>query len=118
MKIDVKKDPTVNRSVIVGITILIIVGGILVAFVGMPDLQWWEMEDLETDFGNLDQLELVASIDEQIETGGFVQAPSINHSETAAILTNKNCDSSYPDICIPAYSLDLDCDEIYYSNFA
>jgi len=27
------------------------------------------------------------------------------------------CDSSYPDVCIPPYPPDLDCDEIYYSNF-
>jgi len=27
------------------------------------------------------------------------------------------CDPSYPDLCIPPYPPDLDCDEIYYSNF-
>ena len=27
------------------------------------------------------------------------------------------CDPSYPDVCIPPYPPDLDCDEIYYSNF-
>jgi len=28
-----------------------------------------------------------------------------------------SCDPSYPDLCIPPYPPDLDCDEIYYSNF-
>jgi len=28
-----------------------------------------------------------------------------------------DCDESYPDVCIPPYPPDLDCDEIYYSNF-
>lgn len=28
-----------------------------------------------------------------------------------------SCDPSYPDVCIPPYPPDLDCDEIYYSNF-
>ncbi|MCH6586422.1 MAG: lamin tail domain-containing protein [Thaumarchaeota archaeon] len=27
------------------------------------------------------------------------------------------CDPSYPTVCIPPYPPDLDCDEIYYSNF-
>jgi len=27
------------------------------------------------------------------------------------------CDPSYPDVCIPSYPPDLDCDEIFYSNF-
>jgi len=28
-----------------------------------------------------------------------------------------SCDPSYPDVCIPSYPPDLDCDEIFYSNF-
>jgi len=28
-----------------------------------------------------------------------------------------DCDESYPDVCIPPYPPDLDCDEIIYSNF-
>jgi len=28
-----------------------------------------------------------------------------------------SCDPSYPDVCIAPYPPDLDCDEIYYSNF-
>lgn len=31
--------------------------------------------------------------------------------------TQSNCDSSYPDVCIPPYPPDLDCGEIGYSNF-
>jgi len=29
----------------------------------------------------------------------------------------ENCDSSYPDVCIPPYPPDLDCGEISYKNF-
>jgi len=29
----------------------------------------------------------------------------------------ENCDSSYPDVCIPPYPPDLDCGEIQYANF-
>ena len=29
----------------------------------------------------------------------------------------ENCDSSYPDICIPSFPPDLDCGEIPYVNF-
>jgi len=31
--------------------------------------------------------------------------------------TTPSCDESYPDVCIPPYPPDLDCDEIFYSNF-
>ncbi len=32
-------------------------------------------------------------------------------------ITQDDCDSSYPDVCIASYPPDLDCDEIGYSNF-
>jgi len=31
--------------------------------------------------------------------------------------TKENCDSSYPDVCIPPFPPDLDCGEIEFSNF-
>jgi len=31
--------------------------------------------------------------------------------------TTPSCDPSYPDVCIPSYPPDLDCDDIFYSNF-
>ena len=31
--------------------------------------------------------------------------------------SGNNCDSSYPDVCIPPYPPDLDCGEIGFSNF-
>ncbi len=40
----------------------------------------------------------------------------IQESQTITTAT-KDCDSSYPDVCIPAYPPDLDCGEIGYSNF-
>ena len=41
----------------------------------------------------------------------------IQESQSIATTTTKDCDSSYPDVCIPAYPPDLDCGEIGYSNF-
>jgi len=37
--------------------------------------------------------------------------------ESQSITTTKDCDSSYPDVCIPPYPPDLDCGQIGYSNF-
>lgn len=31
--------------------------------------------------------------------------------------SQNQCDPSYPDFCIPAYSADLDCGQIPYQNF-
>jgi len=33
------------------------------------------------------------------------------------VRTTPSCDPSYPDVCIAPYPPDLDCDEIFYSNF-
>jgi len=38
-------------------------------------------------------------------------------SEPVQPTQEKNCDSSYPDVCIPEYPPDLDCGEIGFSNF-
>jgi len=38
-------------------------------------------------------------------------------SEPVEPTQENNCDSSYPDVCIPEYPPDLDCGEIGYSNF-
>ena len=38
-------------------------------------------------------------------------------SEPVELTQEKNCDPSYPDVCIAAYPPDLDCGEIGYSNF-
>jgi len=46
-------------------------------------------------------------------TGCEVGSPS----NTVQPAQENNCDSSYPDVCIPVYPPDLDCGEIGYSNF-
>ena len=46
-------------------------------------------------------------------TGCEVGSPS----NTVQPTQENNCDSSYPDVCIPSYPPDLDCGEIGYSNF-
>lgn len=42
-------------------------------------------------------------------------APQSNYTPPTDI--TPSCDPSYPDVCIAPYPPDLDCDEIYYSNF-
>ena len=45
-------------------------------------------------------------------------SPIQEKQESAPVsITQDNCDESYPDMCIPVYPPDLDCDEIIYSNF-
>ncbi len=50
-------------------------------------------------------------IQQQVPAPGFEDVPEM------IVETENNCDSSYPDICIPSNSPDLDCGEIRYSNF-
>ena len=38
-------------------------------------------------------------------------------SEPVSSTQKSNCDSSYPDVCIPQYPPDLDCGEISFKNF-
>ncbi len=51
----------------------------------------------------------------QIDIAPKVTAPQI--SAPVSTTQENNCDSSYPDVCIPSYPPDLDCGEIEYSNF-
>jgi len=62
----------------------------------------------------LDKIE----IDPPEQTTEFTNnAMERNPIDTSSAAPVNNCDSSYPDICIPPYPPDLDCDEIFYSNF-
>jgi len=47
---------------------------------------------------------------QMVPAPGFEDVPEM-------IVESGNCDSSYPDVCIPVYPPDLDCGEIRYSNF-
>jgi len=47
----------------------------------------------------------------------MVPAPGFEDVPEMIVESENNCDSSYPDICIPSNSPDLDCGEIRYSNF-
>jgi len=56
---------------------------------------------------------------ERIVSDDF-ETPTVPIQESQSIATSpttKDCDSSYPDVCIPPYPPDLDCGEIGYSNF-
>jgi len=43
--------------------------------------------------------------------------PIPEKESTSTSSAKENCDSSYPDVCIPPYPPDLNCGEIFYSNF-
>ena len=43
--------------------------------------------------------------------------PTSQPAQTQQNQPQNQCDSSYPDVCIPPYPPDLDCGEIEYSNF-
>jgi len=47
----------------------------------------------------------------------MVPAPGFEDVPEMIVVSENNCDPSYPDVCIPVYPPDLDCDEIRYSNF-
>jgi hypothetical protein len=46
------------------------------------------------------------------------QAPEQTQRQvTEPVQSQNQCDSSYPDVCIPVYPPDLDCEEIRHTNF-
>jgi len=47
---------------------------------------------------------------------GTVSSSSVSPTHSQSIAQNQ-CDSSYPDFCIPPYSADLDCNQVPYQNF-
>jgi len=67
--------------------------------------------------------EIVSDIDEPTinpipdPTVQMVPAPGFEDVPEMIVESESNCDSSYPDVCIPVYPPDLDCGEIRYSNF-
>ena len=49
--------------------------------------------------------------------GLWAPAPTTAPMPTPLVATDDNCDSSYPEVCIPPYPPDLDCSEITYRRF-
>ncbi len=49
------------------------------------------------------------------ETKEYTNNAMDKNPESSSV--ENDCDSSYPDVCIPAYPPDLDCVEISFSNF-
>ena len=64
--------------------------------------QW---EDLYDEFWSFEQAQ------QQVPAPGFEDVPEM------IVESENNCDSSYPDVCIPPYPPDLDCGEIEFRNF-
>ena len=53
-------------------------------------------------------------IDSPEQTTEFTNNAMERNPESSSV---NNCDSSYPDVCIPPYPPDLNCGEISFSNF-
>ncbi|KKK47487.1 hypothetical protein LCGC14_3154690 [marine sediment metagenome] len=47
----------------------------------------------------------------------MVPAPGFEDVPEMIVESENNCDSSYPDVCIPPWPPDLDCGDIRYANF-
>lgn len=47
----------------------------------------------------------------------IISQGSVQQSLEPTQTTSQKCDPSYPDVCIPTYPPDLDCNQISYSNF-
>jgi len=45
------------------------------------------------------------------------QCRTVDGQHFVETINEPSCDPSYPDVCITPYPVDLDCDEISYSNF-
>jgi len=88
-------------SIIVGVAIVIVAAGFLTRDIPVEKIV---SDDFETQTPTNPQ-----------EESSYVMAPSATPSQSATLL--RNCDESYPDICIPPFPPDVDCDEISYSNF-
>jgi len=50
-------------------------------------------------------------IQQQVPAPGFEDVPEM------IVEPENNCDSSYPDVCIPPWPPDLNCGDVRYSNF-
>jgi len=48
---------------------------------------------------------------QQVPAPGFEDVPEM------IVESENNCDSSYPDVCIPPWPPDLNCGDISYRNF-
>lgn len=86
-------------SIIIGVAIIIVAAGFLT-------------RDIPVEKTVSDDFETQAPVNPVTPT-----QESQSNSVTSPV-TKDVCDSSYPDMCIPVYPPDLDCDEIIYSNFS
>ena len=94
------------KKIATEIILVVIVIGIFVLAISNPNLR----ENKQTWFGTIDvNPEKNIPIQEQEQ--------SISSKETISSTSQRDCSTSYPDVCIPPWPPDLDCEEISYNNF-
>ena len=94
------------KKIAIGIILVVIVIGIFVLAISNPNLR----ENKQTWFGTIDvKPEKNIPIQEQEQ--------SISSKDTGSSTSQRGCDTSYPDVCIPPWPPDLDCGEISHKNF-
>ncbi len=79
----------------------------------IPMLLWIPMTAMN-DFDEMqDHMQVIPDpIVQMVPAPGFEDVPEM------IVVSENNCDPSYPDVCIPVYPPDLDCGEIRYVNFS
>ncbi len=103
----------VKKGWIIGIVLTVLhfawIPMMLIPFAFMSvDQDMQERMHLEVDI-QIPQ-EITEPIQQQVPAPGFEDVPEM-------IVESEDCDSSYPDVCIPPWPPDLDCGEIRYANF-
>jgi len=109
-------------SIIVGVAIVIVAAGFLTRDIPVERI----VSDIDNSNPQVNPDIVVQSInnfEECIAAGNPAmesyprQCRTVDGQHFVEIINEPSCDPSYPDVCITPYPVDLDCDEISYSNF-
>ncbi len=79
------------------------------AFMDVDQQEMQEQMHLEVEVRQIPE-DIPEPIIQKVPAPGFEDVPEM-------IVESGNCDTSYPDVCIPPWPPDLDCGEIRYANF-
>ncbi len=109
---------------------LLVAGVAILCFAALVFVPWDE-ETIAPEIVNTPVEKIVSDIDEPIINnfeeciaGGNPamesyprQCRTMDGQHFVENIDEPSCDPSYPDVCVTPYPIDLDCDEISYSNF-
>ena len=109
----------------------LLVAGVALLCFGALVFVPWDEETITPEIVNSPVEKIVSDIDEPI-INNFEeciadgnpamesyprQCRTVDGQHFVENIDEPSCDPSYPDVCITPYPVDLDCDEISYSNF-